>query len=36
MPVARWVWQWVDEAMPLEPKKLVDDWKEKIERMKGL
>lgn len=36
MPVARWVWQWVDEAMPLEPKKLVDDWKEKIERMKSI
>lgn len=29
MSVARWVWQWVDEAKPLGPEKLIKDWEEK-------
>ena len=31
--IQRWVWQWADEAMPLEPKELVNDWHEKLEKM---
>ena len=29
MCVQRWVWKWADEALPLAPKELVDDWLEK-------
>ena len=36
MPIARWVWQWVDEAKPLEPEKLVKDWEEKVDRMRKM
>jgi predicted DNA-binding transcriptional regulator YafY len=34
--IQRWTWQWADEAMPLEPKELVDDWmsrREKVNKM---
>ncbi len=31
--IRRWTWQWVDEALPLEPKELVDDWLERRERV---
>ena len=31
--IQRWTWQWADEAFPLEPKELVDDW---IERRKKI
>ena len=34
LPIARWVWQWVDEAKPLEPKKLVEDWENKMMKMR--
>lgn len=33
MCVQRWVWKWADEAWPLEPKELVEDWKEKLKRV---
>lgn len=33
MCVQRWVWKWADEAMPLAPKELVDDWLAKRERV---
>ena len=33
MCVQRWVWKWADEAWPIEPKELVDDWLEKRERV---
>ncbi|MCR5436997.1 MAG: WYL domain-containing protein [Treponema sp.] len=28
-----WVWKWADEAWPIEPKELVEDWKQKRERI---
>ncbi len=28
-----WVWQWADEAYPIEPKDLVDDWNGRLERV---
>ncbi|MBQ9909246.1 MAG: WYL domain-containing protein, partial [Treponema sp.] len=31
--IRRWVWQWADEAYPLAPKELVDDWKERLEKV---
>ncbi len=31
--ICRWVWQWVDEAMPLEPKELVENWLERREKV---
>lgn len=31
--VRRWVWQWADEAIPIEPKELVDDWLERREKI---
>ena len=31
--ICRWTWQWADEAMPLAPKELVDDWMAKRERI---
>ena len=34
--VQRWVWKWADEALPLEPKELVDDWLGKRERVNSL
>jgi predicted DNA-binding transcriptional regulator YafY len=34
--VQRWVWKWADEAWPIEPKELVDDWLEKRERVKEI
>ena len=33
MCVQRWVWKWADEALPIEPKELVDDWLEKREKV---
>ena len=36
MCVQRWVWKWADEAFPLEPKQLVDDWYAKRERINKL
>lgn len=35
-PILRWVLSWGPEVEPLEPKKLVDDWKEKIRQMKDM
>ena len=29
MCIQRWVWKWADEALPLAPKELVEDWVEK-------
>ena len=34
--IERWVWQWADEAFPLEPKELVDDWNARLERVKKM
>lgn len=31
--IERWVWQWADEAWPIEPKELVDDWNGRLERV---
>lgn len=31
--IERWVWQWGDCAIPLAPKELVEDWKERRERI---
>ena len=36
MCVQRWVWKWADEALPLAPKELVEDWVEKRERVNSL
>ncbi len=33
MCVQRWVWKWADEAWPIEPKELVEDWLEKREKV---
>ena len=33
MCVQRWVWKWADEALPIEPKELVEDWKQKREKI---
>ena len=33
MCVQRWVWKWADEALPLAPKELVDDWLSKRKRI---
>lgn len=33
MCVQRWVWKWADEAWPIEPKVLVEDWLEKREKV---
>ncbi len=32
-PILRWVLSWGPDVQPLEPKKLVDDWKQKILEM---
>ena len=34
--VQRWVWKWADEAWPIEPKELLDDWLEKRMRVNGI
>ena len=34
--VQRWVWKWADEAFPLAPKELVDDWNERLSRVNAL
>ena len=34
--VQRWVWKWADEALPIEPKELVDDWLQKRENVNKL
>ena len=31
--IQSWVWKWAGEAWPLEPKELVDDWKERRKRV---
>ena len=31
--IQRWTWQWADQAFPLEPKELVDDWMARRERV---
>ena len=36
MCVQRWVWKWADEALPLAPKELVEDWIGKRERVNQL
>ena len=36
MCVQRWVWKWADEAWPIEPTELVDDWLEKRARVNNL
>ena len=34
--IRRWVWQWADEAWPLAPKELVDDWNERFEKVRKM
>lgn len=34
--IQRWTWQWADEAFPLAPPELVDDWKQRLERITQL
>ena len=36
MCVQRWVWKWADEAWPIEPKELVNDWLGKRERVNSI
>jgi len=31
--IRRWTWQWADEAIPLSPKELTDDWLARRERV---
>lgn len=31
--IQSWVWKWAGEALPLEPKELVDDWKKRRKRV---
>lgn len=31
--IQSWVWKWAGEAWPIEPKELVDDWKERRKRV---
>ena len=33
MCVQHWVWKWADEAWPIAPKELVEDWLEKREKV---
>lgn len=35
MSICRWVWKWADEAWPIEPQELVDDWNEKRRKMRN-
>ena len=34
--IRRWTWQWADEAFPLAPQELVDDWMERREKVNKL
>lgn len=34
--IQRWTWQWADEAMPIEPKELVEDWMKRRENINKL
>ena len=34
--IRRWVWQWADEALPIEPKELVEDWLSRREKVSGI
>ncbi len=34
LPILRWVLGWGEEVTPLDPPKLVEDWKQRIEKMK--
>ena len=34
--IRRWTWQWADEAFPIAPKELVDDWLERREKVKKI
>ncbi len=36
MSICRWVWQWADEAWPIEPPELVEDWLGRRERINKL
>ena len=36
MSICRWVWQWADEALPIEPPELVKDWLGRRERINKL
>lgn len=36
MCVQRWVWKWADEAWPIAPKELVEDWIEKRKKVNML
>lgn len=34
--IRRWTWQWADEALPIAPKELVEDWIARRERVNKL
>lgn len=34
--IRRWTWQWADEAYPLSPKELVEDWLERKEKVNNM
>lgn len=34
--IRRWTWQWADEALPIAPKELVEDWMARRERVNKL
>ncbi|MBO4319149.1 MAG: WYL domain-containing protein [Treponema sp.] len=34
--IRRWTWQWADEAFPIAPKELVDDWLDRREKVNGI
>ena len=34
--IRRWTWQWADEAFPIAPRELVDDWLERREKVKKI
>ena len=34
--IRRWTWQWADEAFPIEPKELVEDWLSRREKVSGI
>ena len=31
--IQRWVWQWADEAWPIGPEELVEDWQGKLRKV---
>ena len=34
--IQSWVWQWADLAIPLAPKELVNDWKDRLKKVNSI